>query len=238
MARIRTIKPEFWTDEKIGILKRDERLLFIGMWNLADDQGVVKSNPAYLKGQLFSYDEDLRIASMNNWLSSLMKAQLIIPFTFNGEGYYLIRSFNEHQLINRPSKPKFPYELLDSLTPHGVLTEPSQPEGKGKERKGKEEKIAIEIVFPFDSEKFRAAWKKWIDYRSDASKPYKSQLSEQAALNQLAEFNEAFAIVLIDKSISRGWQGLIFETTQKDFQNFKKDKPKYESCLSEEDKKW
>ena len=41
MARIRTIKPQFWDDLKIGRLSRDARLLYIGLWNFADDLGVV-----------------------------------------------------------------------------------------------------------------------------------------------------------------------------------------------------
>ncbi len=41
MARIRTIKPEFWEDEKIGKLPIPCRL-FIGCWNFADDFGVIK----------------------------------------------------------------------------------------------------------------------------------------------------------------------------------------------------
>lgn len=40
MARIRTIKPEFWTAEQVMELSRDARLLFIGMWNFCDDAGV------------------------------------------------------------------------------------------------------------------------------------------------------------------------------------------------------
>ena len=39
MARIRTIKPEFWTDEKVVTLPFEARLLFIGMWNFCDDEG-------------------------------------------------------------------------------------------------------------------------------------------------------------------------------------------------------
>lgn len=134
MPRIRTIKPDFWTDGKIGTLKRDERLLFIGLWNLADDQGVLKSNSAYIKGQLFSYDEDLRISSVETWLASLTKAQLLIPFLHKEEGYYLIRTFSDHQIINRPSKKKFTDKFLTELkNTHGALTEPSSQEGKGME---------------------------------------------------------------------------------------------------------
>ena len=40
MARIRTIKPEFWIDDVIVELPFETRLLFIGIWNFADDAGV------------------------------------------------------------------------------------------------------------------------------------------------------------------------------------------------------
>jgi hypothetical protein len=39
MARIRTIKPEFWTDEKVVECSFEARLMFIGMFNFADDKG-------------------------------------------------------------------------------------------------------------------------------------------------------------------------------------------------------
>lgn len=39
MARIRSIKPEFWTDGKIRRLNADSALFFIALWNFADDYG-------------------------------------------------------------------------------------------------------------------------------------------------------------------------------------------------------
>ena len=40
MARIRSIKPEFWRDEKIATLKNKlAGFFFIGLWNVADDEG-------------------------------------------------------------------------------------------------------------------------------------------------------------------------------------------------------
>lgn len=140
MPRIRTVKPDFWTDEKIGRLKREERLLFIGLWNLADDQGVIKNSSVYIKGQLFSYDDDLRTLTIDAWLASLITARMLVPFRFEAESYLCIRTFDEHQLINRPSKAKFSKELLVKIkNTHGVLSEYSQPEGKGKEGKGEDD---------------------------------------------------------------------------------------------------
>ena len=53
---------EFWLDEKIGSLPPEARLLYIGTWSLADDNGVLRGNPAYIRSQLFAYDEDLATA--------------------------------------------------------------------------------------------------------------------------------------------------------------------------------
>lgn len=53
MARIRTIKPEFWEDEKLAKLPIHARLLFIGTWNFADDNGVLLANPVLMKSHIF-----------------------------------------------------------------------------------------------------------------------------------------------------------------------------------------
>jgi len=45
MARIRTIKPEFWVSEQVGECSPNARLLFIGMWNFCDDRGVHPAKP-------------------------------------------------------------------------------------------------------------------------------------------------------------------------------------------------
>ena len=50
------IDPEFWSDEKTGSLSFSARLLFIGMWNYADDDGIIKARPEYLKSSIFPYD--------------------------------------------------------------------------------------------------------------------------------------------------------------------------------------
>lgn len=49
MARIRTVKPEFWTDEKIVECSIPARLLFIGLFNFADDKGCLERSPKRIK---------------------------------------------------------------------------------------------------------------------------------------------------------------------------------------------
>ena len=70
------------------------------------------------------------------------------PSSIEPKGYYVIRSFSKHQVINKPSKPKFPEELIEKILQEEeekhygsttvVVTEDYLPERKGKEGKGKE----------------------------------------------------------------------------------------------------
>lgn len=101
MARIRTIKPEFWEDEKIGKLPIPCRLFFIGCWNFADDFGVIKGNATLLKSQIFPYDENLRVSEIKKWIDSLVDARMLVPIIHAEESYYFIRTFRSHQILDK-----------------------------------------------------------------------------------------------------------------------------------------
>lgn len=101
MARIRTIKPEFWEDEKIGKLPIPCRLFFIGCWNFADDFGVIKGNAALLKSQIFPYDENLRVSEIKKWIDALVDAWMLVPIIHAEESYYFIRTFRSHQVLDK-----------------------------------------------------------------------------------------------------------------------------------------
>lgn len=101
MARIRTIKPEFWEDEKIGKLPIPCRLFFIGCWIFADDFGVIKGNAALLKSQIFPYDENLRVSEIKKWIDALVDARMLVPIIHAEESYYFIRTFRSHQVLDK-----------------------------------------------------------------------------------------------------------------------------------------
>jgi hypothetical protein len=54
--RIRTIKPEFWTDKRVASWDVFTRLFFIGLWSAADDKGRGSAEPERLAAALFPYD--------------------------------------------------------------------------------------------------------------------------------------------------------------------------------------
>lgn len=91
---------EFWLDEKIGSLPPEARLLYIGTWSIADDNGVLRGNPAYIRSQLFAYDEEVTAADVRRWIEMLTAERMLVPFTHRGERYLLVRRFRDHQKID------------------------------------------------------------------------------------------------------------------------------------------
>lgn len=73
MPKIRGIKPDFWTDEDIADLSIPARLLFIGMWTYACDNGHLDDKPRQLKMKVFPAD-DIDIAPL---LDELARARRI-----------------------------------------------------------------------------------------------------------------------------------------------------------------
>ena len=108
MPRNRMIKTEFWDDEKLAAISRDARLTYIALWNFSDDYGVVKGHHAWLKNNIYPYDEKLGLETFKNWLFELETLKRIIPFSTNGEFYYYLPTFLNHQTINRPSSQRNP----------------------------------------------------------------------------------------------------------------------------------
>ena len=154
MARIRTIKPEFWEDEKLAKLPVHARLLFIGTWNYADDNGVLLANPVLMKSHIFPY-EDIGISTISEWIDLLVENGMLIRTTYNGKDYLVIRKFLIHQKINRKSiRINIPLpvvlQVIDEYNKtHGVLTEPSLQEreqgiGKRNDGTGMEEEMKEE----------------------------------------------------------------------------------------------
>lgn len=146
MARIRSIKPEFWASESLGTRLRgpdgrQARLLFIALWNHAEDHGVCRAAPALLRSVAFPYDEDVTAADVSRWLRMLDEGGFIVRYERHESSYLWIRSFNEHQRIDRKSKTTLPEpsheEMMRSASPRRALDEPSLQEGKGREEEGR-----------------------------------------------------------------------------------------------------
>lgn len=139
MARIRTIKPEFWKHEDLSELPEATHMLAAALLNHADDEGYFNANPGLVKSECCPLREpSMSIQDSLNLLSSIGFIRRCIGT--DGKRYGQVVTFLDHQRVNRPtpSKIKSLCDLWDgSPTTHAVLSEDSPPEGKGKEQ-GKE----------------------------------------------------------------------------------------------------
>ena len=179
MARIRTIKPKFWDDLKIGKLSRDARLLYIGMWNFADDCGVVIGSAIWLKSKVFPYDQ-LQMQQFEKWIKELEINGFIYLFSYMDEEFIYLPTFSRHQVINKPNFEdlNIPKTVLDKLLKesgnqsrinHGIITEQSVPI--------EEEEIEKENNTKESDEEFDRFWNMYDYKKGDKTKVKKKFLS-------------------------------------------------------------
>lgn len=138
MARIRTIKPEFWTSEQIMECSTTARLLFIGMWNFCDDAGRHPASSKTLKAEVFPGD-DITSDEVGVMLDELEANGLIERYEVAERQYFQVTGWH-HQKIDRPNfkhpAPKNRQPIADeSPSDRRSIDEQSPPEGKGMEGK-------------------------------------------------------------------------------------------------------
>ena len=91
--KIRGIKPEFWTDEKVVEVSAYARLLFLGLWNMACDNGHVKDSPRRIKMTILPGD-DVSVKALIDELEA-------IDLIHRDAGFIIIDALSKHQKIDR-----------------------------------------------------------------------------------------------------------------------------------------
>lgn len=161
MARIRTIKPEFWASEQVMDCKPVTRLLFIGLWNFVDDFGRAPVAPRTIKAQVMPGDS-CSGADVQDMLNELSAVGLIRFYTADDKMFFEITGWGKHQKIDNPSKYKVcPAPSDDQSQIVAIPSEESQSivlEGRGKEEDRKEDTCAVGKPTRTD-EKFEELWK-------------------------------------------------------------------------------
>lgn len=100
MARIRSVKPEFWDDRKLAKrTTRDARLLYIALWNLADEHARLNGDPQWIKGQVFPYDDDLDIPAVEALIKELAALQRVLMYEADGDPYLFLPKLAQHQRL-------------------------------------------------------------------------------------------------------------------------------------------
>lgn len=136
MARIRTIKPEFFRHEALfeaeKACKLPLRLSFAGLFTAADRQGRFRWQPRVLKLDVLPFDE----VDFGKVLDALAEKGFIVKYEVDGEFFGHIPSWCKHQHINqREAESVIP--APDSEGARTCTHVQTHGEGEGK-RKGRE----------------------------------------------------------------------------------------------------
>ena len=103
MARKRMIDPNIWNSEDFSKLSSFAKLVFIGLFSQADDEGRGRANPTYLKSILFPYEEAIRAADIKKTLSEIASTMSVTFYTHDEKEYYVLESWDKFQTINKPT---------------------------------------------------------------------------------------------------------------------------------------
>ena len=224
MARARNIKPGLFQNDLLGELCPLARLVFIGMWTIADFKGCIEFRPKMMKVQLLPYD-DCDIEALVN---SLEQARFIRYYSVQGKRYIKIVNFEKHQnphknerdagseipdiqkdnSINELTEDGTKPELIGTAPadsgfplPSSLITESTVLIHEVKEPT----KICAAFALPdwIDQE----AWDLWLKTRKKKMIPEQMQ----AQVKKLATWRAAgldYAKSLSDAAVA-GWQGLV-----------------------------
>ena len=102
--KIRSIRPEFFTDHRMARLSPRARLLYIGLWCLADDEGRGRLLPKQIEGEVFPFEE---IDFMALW-HELETIHRVESYEVAGERFFVIPTFERYQKPNRKYESKLP----------------------------------------------------------------------------------------------------------------------------------
>lgn len=107
MARIRTIKPDFFVSEDVSALPLRARLTWIGLWTQCDDHGRTKDVDRLIKAAVWALD-DLSLREVEEDLAVLAEHGRIVRYVVEGKGYLAVVNWHVHQAISKASKARHP----------------------------------------------------------------------------------------------------------------------------------
>lgn len=142
MARRRMIDPNFWQSEDVSKLSIRQRLLLIGLFSNADDEGKLRGNPAYVRSAIFPY-EDFTLSEIEEDLNKIESICSIQQYEVEGSKYIRLINWKKFQRVDKPQSSVIPDHInihSDNDSKNDSEIDSRLKERKGREDKGKEEK--------------------------------------------------------------------------------------------------
>jgi hypothetical protein len=230
--RARNIKPGFYKNEDLAECSCWARLLFPGLWMLADREGRLEDRPKRIKGELFAYDS----IDVEPLLRELEARKFLLRYEIDGERYIQILGFKAHQSPHYSEKPSaikapsLPEKQADMEPPNSGsesgIKKPEIAEHSGKVTPIKRGSQPPDSLIPDspnpESRKTKAAdaavafalpdwvpvddWRAFDEHRRKAKKPMTERAKQLVVieLDKLRKAGHAPSAVL-QQSVRRGW---------------------------------
>ena len=93
MARARNIKPGFFTNDDLAECEPLARILFVGLWTVADREGRLEDKPRKIKAMVLPYDD----ADCDKLLAQLHGKNFITRYVVDGNEFIQINNWKKHQ---------------------------------------------------------------------------------------------------------------------------------------------
>lgn len=101
------IDPGFWQSENMAKLTIRQRLLFIGLFSNADDEGRLGGKPTLIRSIVFPY-EDIALKDIETDLKGIQSVGSIIRYNVNGNSYIQITGWSKYQRVDKPRESNIP----------------------------------------------------------------------------------------------------------------------------------
>jgi hypothetical protein len=125
--RARNIKPGFFKNEELAEIDAAGRLLFVGLWCLADREGRLEDRPKRIRVEIFPYDS----IDVGELLDELAERGFIIRYAIDGGRFIQVVNFLKHQTPHYKESPSVipaPPGWQDSEYVVGALPETKRQE--------------------------------------------------------------------------------------------------------------
>ena len=141
MARTRNIKPGFFTNEELAEIEPLGRLLFAGLWTIADREGRIEDRPKRIKVAILPYDD----CDVDALLEELHNRGFITRYKVNGGSYLEITNFAKHQhIVGTEAKSDIPPNPCNNAEVEQLPEEYEKKSNKLEKKSNKLEEIAPE----------------------------------------------------------------------------------------------
>lgn len=114
MAHCRTINPKFFRNEVLCELSAEARLLFVGLWTLADRAGRLEDRPKRIQAELFPYGISTEVDILLELLDS---KGFIFRYSFASDNFIQIPKWfsyqHPHPRESESTFPQIPWDLND-----------------------------------------------------------------------------------------------------------------------------